>query len=71
MNVIKRNGKEVPFDVERIKRAITLANEKYQDLTEERVLDVTTKVQKKCEKLNRNIQVEEIQDLVDNKNKCL
>ena len=66
MNVIKRNGKEVSFDVERIKRAITLANEKYQDLSEEKVLEVTSKVQKKCEKLNRNVQVEEIQDLVEN-----
>ncbi len=66
MDVIKRSGKEVPFDLDRITRAITLANEKYQDLSEEKILDIASKVQKKCEKLNRNVQVEEIQDLVEN-----
>lgn len=66
VNVIKRNGKEVPFDSGRIVRAITLANEKYQDLSEEKILDVSSRVQKKCEKLNRSVQVEEIQDLVEN-----
>lgn len=33
MNVIKRNGKEVTFDIDRIVRAVTKANEEYSELT--------------------------------------
>lgn len=65
MNVIKRNGKEVTFDIDRIVRAVTKANEEYSELTQEQIADVANKVLIKCKKLNRAINVEEIQDMVE------
>lgn len=65
MNVIKRNGKEVTFDIDRIVRAITKANEEYSELTPEQITDIANKVLIKCKKLNRAINVEEIQDMVE------
>ena len=65
MNVIKRNGKEVTFDIDRIVRAITKANEEYSELTPEQITDIANKVLMKCKKLNRAINVEEIQDMVE------
>lgn len=65
MNVIKRNGKEVTFDIDRIVRAVTKANEEYSELTPEQITDVANKVLIKCKKLNRAINVEEIQDMVE------
>ena len=65
MNVIKRNGKEVTFDIDRIVRAITKANEDYSELTPEQITDIANKVLIKCKKLNRAINVEEIQDMVE------
>lgn len=65
MNVIKRNGKEVTFDIDRIVRAITKANEEYSELTPEQITNIANKVLIKCKKLNRAINVEEIQDMVE------
>lgn len=65
MNVIKRNGKEVTFDIDRIVRAITKANEEYSELTPEQITDIANRVLVKCKKLNRAINVEEIQDMVE------
>lgn len=65
MNVIKRSGKEVAFDIDRIVRAVTKANEEYSELTPEQITDLANKVWVKCKKLNRAINVEEIQDMVE------
>lgn len=65
MNVIKRNGKEVVFNIDRIVRAITKANEEYSELTPEQITDIANKVLTKCKKLNRAVNVEEIQDMVE------
>ncbi len=65
MNVIKRSGKEVAFDIDRIVRAVTKANEEYSELSPEQITDVANKILVKCKKLNRAVNVEEIQDMVE------
>lgn len=72
MNVIKRNGSEVEFDLNKIRRAISKANsEKHADLTEADLIDEETlnticnRVLTKCKRYNRAISVEEIQDIVE------
>ena len=68
MNVIKRNGEEVVFDINKITNAISKANDKMKS---EDKLNITTielisqKISTKCDKLNRAINVEEIQDMVE------
>lgn len=65
MNVIKRSGKEVAFDINKIINAITRANEEYSELTPEQITDIANKVLAKCKRLNRAVNVEEIQDMVE------
>ena len=65
MNVIKRSGKEVAFDIDRIVRAVTKANEEYSELSPEQITDVANKILVKCKKLSRAVNVEEIQDMVE------
>lgn len=72
MNVIKRNGSEVEFNLAKIKAAISKANsEKHSDITEADLIDeetlnkVCNRVWTRCKKYNRAIHVEEIQDIVE------
>lgn len=72
MNVIKRNGSEVEFNLSKIKAAISKANsENHADITEADLIDeetlnkVCNRVWTKCRKYNRAIHVEEIQDIVE------
>lgn len=68
MNVIKRNGKEVQFDIDRITRAIRLANgdvAENERISDEEIINIANKVTKACVKYNRAVSVEEIQDLVE------
>lgn len=72
MNVIKRNGSEVEFNLSKIKAAISKANsENHADITEADLIDeetlnkVCNRVWTKCKKYNRAIHVEEIQDIVE------
>lgn len=68
MNVIKRSGKEVHFDVDRIIRAISKANQDTPEdcrISHEDIVNAANKVTKQCQKLKRAISVEEIQDLVE------
>lgn len=72
MNVIKRNGSEVEFNLSKIKSAISKANsEKHSDITEADLIDeetlnkVCNRVWTRCKKYNRAIHVEEIQDIVE------
>lgn len=68
MNVIKRDGKEVSFDINKIIRAIKKANsevEKRNRVTQPQIVDVANKITLKCREYNRAISVEEIQDMVE------
>ena len=68
MKVIKRNGSEVDFDINKIIAAITKANNsgKHKELTEGQILEAADYINYKCEKMNRAVSVEEIQDMVEN-----
>ena len=69
MNIIKRNGQEMSFDMTKIKNAILKANnsvdESQKHLTLEQIDQITADVTEKCKKLSRAVGVEEIQDLVE------
>ncbi len=68
MKLIKRNGSEVIFDDEKIASAVRKANlavDEGDRISEENVLAVTKNVARLCEKMNRAVSVEEVQDLVE------
>ncbi len=68
MKVIKRNGVEVDFAPEKIKNAITKANNEAIDterLTEKEIQSMARRITNWCEHLNRAVNVEEIQDMVE------
>lgn len=69
MKVIKRNGKEVSFNAEKISIAVQKANKKFEEeskqLTDEQIKKITDKVVLQCESLGRAVGVEEIQDMVE------
>ncbi len=70
MRIIKRNGAEENFDVDKIRIAITKANESVDEsdrMTELQIKRITESVVISCESLNRAPTVEEIQDLVEKK----
>jgi len=68
MKVIKRNGSEVDFDVQKIVIAITKADEAgiRRELTNEQIMEAADYITYKCERMNRAVSVEEIQDMVEN-----
>ena len=68
MKVIKRDGREVPFDYTRIKRAIEAANAEVAEadrLSDTMVGFVIGSVEKRCGALGRAVPVEEIQDMIE------
>lgn len=66
MQVIKRNGTEVPFDETKIVNAITAANNGAGGrLTASQISEITDFVGFKCQKLHRSVSVETIQDMVE------
>ena len=67
MRVIKRNGSEVEFDARKIMNAIRKANNAgmRKELTEEQIKEAAEYINYKCEKMNRAVSVEEIQDMVE------
>ena len=66
MNVIKRDGKIVEFNSDKIKQAITKAAERVNEMSEADVDRITEIVVNKCERSNSDqISVEQIQDLVE------
>ena len=66
MYVIKRDGKEVEFDLQKIQTAIRKANNEVNDqMTDDEVVSVTNGVGNKCKRLKRALSVEEIQDMVE------
>ena len=68
MTVIKRNGTEVDFNIEKIVAAITKANESVEEgarMTPLQIRRIAEFVELSCMKMNRSPSVEEIQDLVE------
>ncbi len=67
MNVIKRSGEEVDFNIEKIENAIRKANIATANapMSEENIKEVSQTVLQQCEDLHRSANVEEIQDMVE------
>ena len=67
MKIIKRNGSEEAFNVEKIINAIRKANNSADTpfLTDEQIIDIADYVEYKCNKIKRAVSVEEIQDMVE------
>ena len=68
MKLIKRNGSEVVFNGEKIYAAVEKANlavDEKDRISEREIRRVTEKVTRKCEKMKRAVNVEEVQDLVE------
>lgn len=70
--VIKRDGREVPFENEKIINAIMKANESARsdginEMTDNNVYEVFGSVIGECSKLSRTVTVEEIQEIVETK----
>ena len=68
MKIIKRNGTEVAFDIDKITNAIRGANRevKEQDrMTEREIVFASQNVAEACENAGHTVSVEEIQDLVE------
>ncbi len=67
MRIIKRNGSEEDFNIEKIINAVKKANGsgEHKFLTDEQIDDVADYVEYKCNKIQRAVSVEEIQDMVE------
>ncbi|MCR5154818.1 MAG: anaerobic ribonucleoside-triphosphate reductase [Lachnospiraceae bacterium] len=68
MNVIKRNGAEAEFNIEKIVTAITKANESVEEdirMTARQIQRIAQSVELTCQKIGRAPSVEEIQDFVE------
>ena len=67
MKIIKRNGSEVDFDLNKIVVAVTKANAacEKQELTASQIQEIAEYVEFKTVKANRALSVEEIQDIVE------
>ncbi len=69
MKCIKRNGQEVEFNSDKIRKAVMNANnnmeEQNKKLTDAQIEKITADVTKKCENMGRAVGVEEIQDMVE------
>ena len=68
MIVIKRNGTEVDFDIEKIYAAVVKANESVEEslrMTPVQIRRISEFVELSCMKMNRAPSVEEIQDMVE------
>ena len=69
MKIIKRSGSEVTFDITKIMVAVSKANQEVvhsERLSDEQIQTISDNVESICEEMNRSLNVEEIQDLVEN-----
>ena len=69
MKIIKRSGKEVEFNLDKILGAVIKANKEVVEddrITDEQIRELAVKVQGICASRTRSLSVEEIQDLVEN-----
>ena len=67
MKIIKRDGREVPYDCEKIRAAISAANDEMKSdakISDTVIGFVTGQVEKRCHALARPVHVEEVQDMV-------
>ena len=68
MKIIKRNGAEAVFDIEKIHAAVTKANQAVEEsvrMTPLQIQRISQSVAIACEEMGRSPSVEEIQDLVE------
>ena len=68
MKIIKRNGAEVVFDIDKISMAVTKANNAVEEsvrMTPLQISRIAESVEISCEEMGRSPAVEEIQDLVE------
>lgn len=67
MKIIKRNGSEEDFNIQKIVNAVRKANNssEHKFLTDEQIDDIADYVEYKCNKIKRAVSVEEIQDMVE------
>ena len=66
--VIKRNGQEVPFEIGKIKKAISSANGEVDGsdkISEISLNEIVDEIEKECEKIPHALNVESIQDIVE------
>lgn len=68
MKIIKRNGSEADFDINKIVIAVSKANAacKKEELTQSQINEIAEYVEFKMSKAGRALSVEEIQDIVEN-----
>ena len=69
MKIIKRSGSEEVFDINKIRVAVSKANDSVnasEQLTPEQIDDIAQTVKNTCGCVDRALSVEEIQDLVEN-----
>jgi ribonucleoside-triphosphate reductase len=70
MKIIKRSGSEAVFDISKIIVAITKANNSVDEsdrITVDQIKQIARDVEADCREVKRALNVEEIQDLVENK----
>ena len=68
MKIIKRNGSEVIFDINKISNAISAANNEVPSdmrLTQRQIIYAAENVHDRCEDAGHTVTVEEIQDMVE------
>lgn len=67
MKIIKRNGSEENFKIEKIINAVKKANNSSENpfLTDEQITDIADYIEYRCNKIKRAVSVEEIQDMVE------
>lgn len=67
MKIIKRNGSEEDFKIEKIINAVKKANNSSENpfLTDEQITDIADYIEYRCNKIKRAVSVEEIQDMVE------
>ena len=68
MKIIKRNGSEEVFDIQKIIVAVTKADKDTGErcLSDNQIEEIAEFVEFKCNRMNRAVSVEEIQDMVEN-----
>ncbi len=69
MNIIKRSGQEVVFDVDKIVDAIRKANKEVVEserISEDKIAFIASSVTGECLRMGRSVHVEEVQDMVEN-----
>lgn len=65
MDVIKRDGTKVEFNLIKIEKAISAANISSKEMYNEDLIDVVAQIRDKCRLLGNECEVEQIQDIVE------